>query len=560
VTDFAMRRLAEHRLLLVMVLLCATLGAYLPAIGGGFVWDDDDHVWRNSTLRTPSGLIQIWTDIGATPQYYPLVFTTFWVEYQLWGPEPLPYHLLNVLLHAANALLLWIALRRLALPGAWLAAALFALHPVHVESVAWITERKNVLSSLFYLLGLLAYLRFEPVTDEESPEARRWGFYALALASFCLALLSKSVTCSLPAAILLLIWWKRGRLTRRSVSPTLPFFALGLAMAVVTVWTETYTIGTNKLELGLSFIDRLLIAGRAVWFYLGKLIWPAELIFMYPRWVIDATAAWQWVFPLTAVCVVLALWLARARIGRGPVVAALFFGGTLVPALGFIDVYPMLYSFVADHFQYLASIGPISALAAGGTLTWHRMTESAERSQLRLEGPWMRALGPAIAAILLALLTAQTWRQTQMYEDIVTLWHVTIDRNPGAIMARTNLAYEVRQQGRLEAATEMLRRALELDRALAHPRVWAVTHYNLGNNLWREEDFEGAIEQYENALKAFPAYAEPQRALGSLYWKLGRLEESRAAYRAYLKLRPDDKRARVELHRLRKRMQEQDRD
>jgi tetratricopeptide (TPR) repeat protein len=551
-----MHRLIEHRFLIATGLLCATLAVYLPAIGGGFVWDDDDYVTNNRALRTPAGLVEIWTEVGATPQYYPLAFTTFWIEYQLWGPDPLPFHLLNVLLHAANALLLWIALRRLAVPGALLAAAIFALHPVQVESVAWITERKNVLSTFFYLLSLLAYLRFEPVENSEPPAARRWGCYAPSLISFCLALLSKSVTCSLPAAILLLIWWKRGRLSWRSTAATLPFFAVGAAMAAITIWTETHAVGTGGLELGLSAVDRVLVAGRAVWFYLGKLLLPFELVFMYPRWVIDATSWRQIAFPAAALGVVAVLWLARARFGRGPLVVALFFGGTLLPALGLIDVYPMIYSFVADHFQYLASIGPISALAAAGTCAWHRFTSPTGTEPPAHARRRVRALSLALPAVVLALLAVQTWRQGRMYEDIETLWRVTLERNPGAIMARTNLANEITLQGRHQEATEMLRRTLELERSLAHPRVWATTHFNLGNHLWREGDREAAVEQYRAALQTDPSYARARRALASLYWELGRLRESLGAYRKYLKQRPDDKEARRELRQLRKLVRE----
>jgi protein O-mannosyl-transferase len=132
-----------------LLLVVAVLIAYLPALQGGYIWDDNRYVTENPILPQPDGLAAIWTDPGATIQYYPMVFTTFWLEYRLWGLNPLGYHATNILLHALSALLLWAILRRLAVPGAWLAAALFALHPVHVESVAWVTERKNVLSGLF---------------------------------------------------------------------------------------------------------------------------------------------------------------------------------------------------------------------------------------------------------------------------------------------------------------------------------------------------------------------------------------------------------------------------
>ena len=354
----------RNTLLGAAVLIAAVLAAYGPALRGGFVWDDPRYVTENPVLTEPSGLYRIWFDVGATVQYYPLVFTSFWIESRLWGLQPLGYHLVNVLLHAANAVLVWRVLRRLSVPGAWLAAGIFALHPVHVESVAWITERKNVLSGLFYLTALLAYLRFAPPDGEGSARGRPWRFYALAVGLFACALLSKTVTCSLPAAIALLLWWRRGRIGRSDALALLPLFAVGAALALTTIWLEKHNVGAQGQAWELSVVQRCLIAGRALWFYAGKLVWPLPLIFTYPKWQIDAGQWWQYLFPAGAVALPLGLWVLRRRIGKGPLVAALCFAGTLLPALGFVDVYPMRYSYVADHFQYLASIAPIALLVA----------------------------------------------------------------------------------------------------------------------------------------------------------------------------------------------------
>ncbi len=347
--------LKGRRAVAALVLIVATLAAYVPAMQGGFIWDDDDYVTDNAALRSLAGLAAIWLQPGAVPQYYPLTFTSLWLDYQLWGVAPAGYHVVNVLLHGTNAVLVWLVLRRLALPGAWLAAMVFALHPVHVESVAWITERKNVLSGAFYLGALLAYLRFAGL-GAPAAEAERWRSYALAVALFVCALLSKTVTCTLPAVILLLLWWKRGRVTRAEASATVPLFVVGACLALVTIWMERTHVGAQGAAWLLSPIDRALIAGRAVWFYAATLAWPHPLTFVYPRWEIDAGAWWQYLFPLAAAAVTALLFFARARIGRGPLVAVLCFGVTLAPALGFVDVYPMRYSFVADHYQYLASV------------------------------------------------------------------------------------------------------------------------------------------------------------------------------------------------------------
>ena len=305
--------------------------AYLPALRGGFVWDDDSWTTRIiGLLRNTSGLRLIWFQPTALQQYYPLTGTTFWLDYQLWQFWTTPYHVENVLLHALAALLFWRLLLRLRVPGAWLASALFALHPVMVESVAWITERKNVLSLVFYLGALLAYLRYaQRVTSDEwrvasgSPlpdfrlrpaSARQAGaaggshasrvtrlpdevppggtkaghaslFYGLAFVLFLGALLAKTTTFSLPAAILLIGWWQRGQIRwRADVLPTLPFFALALGLCAVTAWLEKYHVGAEGPDFALTFPQRCLVAGRAFWFYLGHLFWPANLCFVYPRW------------------------------------------------------------------------------------------------------------------------------------------------------------------------------------------------------------------------------------------------------------------------------------
>ncbi len=345
------------------LIILLTVVAYLPALRGGFIWDDDSYVTQNPALRSLAGLVAIWLKPGATYQYYPLVFTSFWAEYHLWGLQPFGYHLVNVFLHAVNAVLLWRVLRRLEVAGAWWIAAIFALHPVNVESVAWVTERKNTLSGLFYLLAALAWLRFRPLTAKVTARAPDWRYYWLAFGFIVCALFSKTVTLSLPAVLLLLIWWKTGRLEKRDALTLTPWFVLGAASGFMTRWMEQQLV-RGGAEWDLSFVQRCLLAGRALWFYAGKLFWPAHLTFIYPRWEIDAGAAWQYSFPLGIAAVLVALWFFRARIGKGPLAAVLFFGITLAPALGFANVYPFRYSYVADHFQYLASIGLI-ALAVG---------------------------------------------------------------------------------------------------------------------------------------------------------------------------------------------------
>ena len=494
---------SRRTLWICLLIFGATLLAYLPALRGGLIWDDSGHVTRPD-LQSLSGLGRIWFEVGATQQYYPFLHTAFWVEHRLWGDAPSGYHLLNILLHAAAACLLGAALRKLAAPGAWLAALLFALHPVCVESVAWISEQKNTLSAVLYLGAALAYFRFD--------ERRRGADYTLAAALFLLALLTKTVTATLPAALLLVFWWRRGRLDwRRDVLPLLPWFAAAAAGGAVTAWFERTRIGAQGAEFALSAVQRFLLAGRVVWFYLAKLAWPADLIFIYPRWTIDAAAVGPWLFPLGALALVAALWRARQR---GPLTALLFFGGTLFPALGFFNVYPFLFSFVADHFQYLASAG-LLALAAAGLA--------------RLP----RAAGAPLAGLLLAGLGALTWRQCGMYRDVFTLYQTTIARNPGCWLAYNNLAEATADAGRPADAIPLLEQALQLRPDFAE------AENNLGDDLRLTGRPQEGIPHLRRALQLQRDFAPAHNNLGAALMLTGRPDEGIAEFRRAASLRPD---------------------
>jgi tetratricopeptide (TPR) repeat protein len=488
------------------LIFSVTLIAYFPALSGGFIWDDAGHVTRPD-LQSLHGLARIWCEIGATQQYYPFLHTAFWVEHRLWGEAPLGYHLLNVLLHATAACLLGIALRRLAVPGAWLAALLFALHPVGVESVAWIAEQKNTLSAVLYFGAALAYLRFD--------EQRRGSRYALATGLFLLALLTKTVAATLPAALLVVFWWRRGRLSwRRDAVPLLPWFAAGAAAGWLTAWFERTSIGAAGEEFALSGVQRCLLAGRVFWFYLGKLLWPADLMFIYPRWTVDAAQAWQWLFPLGALALLVLLWRGRRR---GPLAAVLFFGGTLFPALGFINVFPFLFSFVADHFQYLACAGMLTLVAAG--LTW----------LLTRLPPWG---GRTLAGLLLGGLGTLTWLQAGMYRDVFTLYQTTLDRNPACWMACNNLAEALAGAGRPADAIPLLERALKLRPAFAE------AENNLGDDLRVLGRAPEAIPHLRRAVQLQPRFAEAHNNLGVAYMMTGRADDGIAEFKTALKLKP----------------------
>jgi protein O-mannosyl-transferase len=515
-----------------LAILLVTLAVYTPAMRGGFIWDDDVLVAQNPLIRSAKGLGSIWAapvlgDPGYLIQYYPLVYTVFSLEHAFFGGNPLGYHLVNVLLHAFNAILLWMALRRLAVPGAFVAAALFAVHPVHVESVAWISELKNVLSGSFYLLSLLAYLRFlgirELSTDRTSG---RWSFYTCALVCFAFALLSKTVTASLPVVLLLLIWWKNGSVKGRDVVAVVPFFVLGIVLGSVTIFFERSYAGTHGPLWALSFPERFLVAGRALWFYISKLALPLHLTFIYPRWAIDAGSWWQYLFPFSVFLFVFTLWTDRARLGRGPFVAVACFIVTLSPALGFFNVFPMLYSFVADHFQYLASAGLIALFSAG-------MARALKRPAF-----------VAVSCSILLALGALTWRQGGIYKDLETLWRDTLSKNPACWMAHVNLGKILSMRGDSAEAILHYQQALT---------IWpgdAGARNNLAIELANAGQMDAAIEQLQQAIRVWPKYVDARCNLAIFLAEQGKTQEAIAQYRQVLQIRPDHALARENLNRL----------
>lgn len=509
---------ARRKWILGTALVVLVLVAYIPSFKGEFLWDDDSNVTGNQTLRDANGLFVIWASPFANQQFYPLTHTSFWVEYQLWELWPTGFRLTNALLHGLVAVTLWTGLRRLAVPGAWVAAAIFALHPVQVESVAWITERKNLLSALFYLLALLSYLRYSGLDGRQdiTPRRRRRA-YAATLVRYVLMLLSKTAFLTLPVSLLVLVWWKRGRITRRDVLPTLPLFGLAALFGVVTAWLERQHVGTGGVAWELSWIERLIVVGRAFWFYATKTILPVGLNFIYPRWTIDATVFWQYLFPLSALALLVLLWWHREKIGRGPLAGVVLFVVALAPALGFIDFYFQIYSFVQDHFQYLA-------VAAGVALVVALLRE-------RLGSAHGHA--PAIvAAIVLLLLGGMTWQRSKLFVSKEVLWTSVLERNPGAWMADINLGIVYEEQGRIDEAIARYNHALvtpnpEQDKA----------HYNLGRLFQMQGRAAAARSQYEFALVVNPSHANAQRALANLMRTVG---DQASAIEAYLEALEDD--------------------
>ncbi len=508
----------EGLTILSLALLVAV--SYLPAmLWGGFVWDDVG-ITGAQPVREATGLWRIWFSpgsIGSETHYWPLVYTTFWLEHKLWGFAPAGYHVVNVLLHAANTILLWRLLRRLTVPGAWAIAAVFAVHPVHVESVAWVIERKDVLSSLFYLTAALTWMRWV--------ETPRPGRYALALGLFAAGMLSKSMVVTLPAALLIWHWWKQGRVTAQDLIRLTPFFAVALAIAAGDVW---YSRSVNPVSLEYSAIERMLIAARALWFYAGKLAWPTDLAVVYPFWDVRVADPLAWGCAVAAAGLTVALWTLRHRIGRGPLAGTLFFAVTLSPVLGFVGHnYMAEYAFVADRYQYLASAGLLAVVIGAAA---HGV--AAARAAGRLPDAAMKgAAGLTVAT--LAVLGTLTWRQAAIYSDPLTFNRHIISLNPRAWSAHQNLSVALFDRERAEEALAASVVAVELNPKAIKPNVL------LGKILLELGRFEEAEKHWRHVLELVPRYPAAHRGLGVALFKQGRLEEALTAIRAALEQRPD---------------------
>lgn len=513
-----------------MIVFSVVLACYWPALHGGILWDDPAHL-TSPELRSWSGLGRIWFDLGATQQYYPVVHTAFWIEHRLWGDVVIGYHLVNVLLHAASCCLLALVLRRLwaekesephrlahrssRVGFEWLAAVLFAAHPVCVESVAWISEQKNTLSLFFYLLAGLVYLDFSA--------GRRRRTYFLATVFFLLAMGTKSVTAILPAVLLVVLWWREGKLSwRRDVLPLLPWFAAALSAGLFTVWVERKLIGAQGAPFDLSAAQRVLLASRDVWFYLGKLVWPTDLTFFYPRWDV-ATEARHWIGYLIAAVAVTAVSFLCRRKARGPLAAWLLFVGSLFPALGFFNVYPFIFSYVADHFQYLACA--VFIAAAVGGLAW-----VANRPV-----PWLRGAVGALGLALVLGMTMASRAQSALYRDVETLFRHTLASVPNSWMAHHNLGLAL-AASRDRGAEAMA----EFRKAIALKPDFPDSHFVLGRELMKQPNARSeAMAEFERAIELRPNYSEAHSALGTALAKQpGKLQEAIQHFEHALKYRP----------------------
>ncbi len=488
--------------ILIIVILCGVI--YGPSLGNGFIWDDDDYVYNNQLVQDSGGLKDIWF-ARKTVQYYPVVFTSFWVEHKVWGLNPFGYHLVNLLLHIANALLLFALVRKLYPRAAFVVALIFAVHPIQVETVAWITERKNLLSLFFFILTTLSYLKYL--------DRRRAGQYCLTLALFACALLSKSVSVCFVAVPLLYQWWKEGKFTLRGVRISLPFLAAGALSAWNTAYIEYHGVGARGAEWSFSLLEKAVLAGRTMCFYIYKLCVPRDFLFFYPRWEINATLLWQWIPLLLLITAALALYGFRKHIGRGAIALFVFYGISIFPASGVINVFPMRYSFVADHFSYIA-LPTLILLITGAIIYVYDRALSVGPEVLR-KPAIRKALYVTVLTVLTGALAVKSFGITENYHDQFTLWTDLIERNPSSQAAHVNLGRIYEQRRDFEKAIQMYRRSAEL-----LPGDF-VAYYNLGNAYRGAGEDRKAIIAYEKAIDIYPHKADMYNNLGNAYKEVG---------------------------------------
>lgn len=535
-------RSRRRQFLIAVGYILLAVAVYAPSWGNGYIWDDDAYITNNPVMEVSGGLRAIWFNLGATPDYYPLTFTLIWIGRQLWGVEnATPYHIVSTLIHAAGAILFWRLLLKLRIPepGAWAAAAIFVVHPVQVESVAWATEIKTLLAFTLGIASWLAFIRFDPLAGDETKTPQlRWGWLVVSVVCFVAAVLAKTVAVTLPMTMAIVFCWREGRSCIRRI----PWLALMLAFAAPMVyaafWTQHHVVGAHGAKFELSSVQRLLLVGRTPWFYLAKLVWPLELIFIYPRWELSPGVWWQWLYPAATVAFLVTLAALHKRIGWGPLAAVAVYGVTLGPALGLFKIYWQVYSYVADHVQYAAAAA-MFAIAGAVYAAWARRSPKAARL--------------AIWLVLIAL-GARAMAQTLVYRDRMTLWNQTLADNPDAVMARNNLAIEYSKIGRHDLAIGLLLEAKNAEPDDAEIRFnigneWAALAEQTRAEVIREEtrtreagpqaeaarhrvaELRGeakkleltAMQSYREAIELNPGYADAHSNLGKALMRLGDL-------------------------------------
>jgi Flp pilus assembly protein TadD len=512
-------------LALIVLVVCF---AYLPSLNGKFILDDDKLLTNNSLIKAPDGLYRFWCSTESI-DYWPISNSTLWIEWRMWGMNPMGYHVANLVLHIVAVLLIWLVLRKLSIPGAYLAAMLFAVHPVNVESVAWIASRKNLLSMVFFLLSIFWYLKADMTAAEKALEKDTapihhklslfpFPWYWLSLLAFVLAMLGKGSVAILPLLLLGITWWQR-KFTLWDLVRTAPFFLIGAVLAGINVWFQTH--GTGAVVRTAGFVERLLGAGGAIWFYLYKALLPLDLSLVYPMWQIKVDNLFWWLPLIAAVVVSAVLWWNRSGWGRPFLFAWGFFCASLIPVMGFADVGFMEQSLVADRYQYIPIIGVIALAAAGWDLC---------RRRLQWPGQ-LAAIGLAVAMVgVLMFLTRQ---QSGLFSEPIALYQDALKKNPNSWMAHNNFGVALDGTGRGADERRHYREALRLK-----PN-YPDAHNNLGAALIEAGRPEESIEHFQEALKLQPDYAEAHNNLSVALIQTNRPDDAIKHCQEALRIEPN---------------------
>ena len=497
----------------VAILLLA-LVAYWPLHTAGYIWDDGGWLVHNHFVHHWRGLWNIWFNPHDSIQYYPMVFTAFNIQWHIWGGNAFGYHLLNIIMQAVDAIFLWRILKALNLRSAWIAAAIWAIHLVQVETVGWVVEQKSLLSALFLFPAILAWTGFADlqgnrVADTPFLTGRQWRVYALATLLFILALCSKTDACIVPVVLLFVLVWKRGTIKTRDVLLLVPWMIFGFLAALMTIHIEHGQAGAKGHGFQFTIAQHLIIAGKDLWFYPFKLFWPWPMMAVYPRWHISHVAAWEWIFPITAFAIPLVLLAISNKIGRGAFVAVCVYGLMISPLLGFIAFYTEMYTFVADHYQYLACIGIIvlATEVAAGIFSRLGSVENAAEEMVPptdgqktsvaavTDGGIGRWLGMAVSALVLLALGTMTWAQSEIYTPPLRVWTHNIKCNPDCWLAMERVGVHEYGKGHVSAALVLFQRANEL----SHGNN-LIVNSNLGDVYRHLGQYAKAIPYYRRSL------------------------------------------------------------
>lgn len=537
------------RWLAPLAVTAITVGAFLPALQNGFVdWDDRETLLENPHYRGLGWPQLVWAFTTFHKGHYqPLSWVSFSLDYFLWGMNPLGYHLTSLLLHSANAVFFYfIAIRLLvlALPRAFIpadvllkvaagfAALIFAVHPLRVESVAWATERRDVLSGLFLLSAVLCYLRYTVVPE---PGSGRWMWMGGALILYLFSLLSKAIGITLPFILLVLDVYPLRRLegrpgkwfagsARKVWWEKVPFFLLAVSFGIIALMAQREAGALMPLERH-SFSQRVAQALYGIVFYLRKTLFPFGLS---PLYEVKDVSLLDWPFLLSGLAtlaVTICLLYFRQRWPAG-LASWIYYGLVLAPVLGVAQSGAQL---VADRYTYLSCLGWAVLAGAGLFYCWQALDSRT------------RHWSPVPAVVLVAGLAVLTWKQVRVWHGTETLWRYTIGVIPDSGFAHYNLATALVGKGEVDEAMEHYHRVLRID------PTYALAHYSLGNALAGKGSWNEAIDHYRRALDSDPGYAEAHNNLGIALARQGKLEEAIFHFRAALRLRPWDAKVHVNL-------------